>query len=646
MSRAFPSVAVGRSLASVAVFLAFVLCAPLAHAQISFSDVSAASGITAKSVSYGASWGDVNGDGHPDMFINNHARKNSIYLNNGAGHFSNAIDALDPEHYWTGAGAVEDTHGAVWVDFDNDGDQDLVVSTGICCNIQFMVNQGGKLYNRTTQYGFTGDADQGGRMPIFFDYNKDGLLDVSLLTFYGAPLYTQVGGKFVDSKSGTNYTCNDDQFAVLIDLNGDGVLDLVCVHTGGPFSQAWDMSGKPWKDITSMLPGTTNVNDVVIGDFDNNQRNDMLLLHGSLRPSEVVGFNGNRIEAQFINNDRGFTFKSAGVLQVQLDWSKTFVNNSNIYIGQGGVHPSSVNFTLDPNSASTHGIKPKNPAATNGELHIGYDPATQTWTFMQYSGGQFIYTYIEVQSSAPVSALVANGIQSVDGPLSPVLLMNLPGSMTDRTVAAGLSAKISCVSGVAADFDNDMYQDIFLTCRGGVQNIADILLHNNGNGTFTAVPGAGGATGPIGLAVGQGAGVSETVVAADYDLDGRVDLWVNNGMNLRPQHRNNGPYMLFRNTSPVRNWIELDLVGTTSNRDAVGAQIYATAGGVTQYREQNEGYHRWSQNQRRTHFGLADNTTVNLVVKWPSGRTDTYNSVAADHIYVATEGGGIRQANY
>jgi len=646
MYRSFPPAAVERSLVSLVVFLACALCAPLARAQITFSDVSAASGITAKSVSYGASWGDVDGDGHPDMFINNHARKSSIYLNNGAGHFSNATDALDPEHYWTGAGAVEDTHGASWVDFDNDGDQDLVVSTGICCNIQFMVNQGGKLYNRTTQYGFTGDADQGGRMPIWFDYNKDGLLDVSLLTFYGAPLYTQVGGKFVDGKSGTNFTCNDDQFAVLIDLNGDGVLDLVCVHTGGPFSQAWDMSGKPWKDITSMLPGTTNVNDVVIGDFDNNQRNDMLLLHGSLRPSEVVGFNGNRIEAQFINNDRGFTFKSAGVLQVQLDWSKTFVNNSNIYIGQGGVHPSSVNFTLDPNSASTHGIKPKNPAATNGELHIGYDPATQTWTFMQYSGGQFIYTYIEVQSSAPVSALVANGIQSVDGPLSPVLLMNLPGSMTDRTVAAGLSAKISCVSGVAADFDNDMYQDIFLTCRGGVQNIADILLHNNGNGTFTAVPGAGGATGPIGLAVGQGAGVSETVVAADYDLDGRVDLWVNNGMNLRPQHRNNGPYMLFRNTSPVRNWIELDLVGTTSNRDAIGAQIYATAGGVTQYREQNEGYHRWSQNQRRTHFGLADNTTVNLVVKWPSGRTDTYNSVAADHIYVATEGGGIRQANY
>ncbi len=622
------------------------MAAPRAGAQISFSNVSTAAGITSKSVSYGASWGDVDGDGHPDLFLNNHARKSSIYLNNGSGVFKDAIDSLDPEHYWTGSGATEDTHGAVWVDFDNDGDQDLVVSTGICCNIQFMLNQGGKLYNRTTQYGFTGDADQGGRMPIFFDYNRDGLLDVSLLTFYAAPLYKQVGGKFVNGKAGTGYTCNDDQFAVLIDLNGDGVLDLVCVHTGGPFSQAWDMSGMPWKDITSKLPGTTNVNDVVIGDFDNNQRNDMLLLHGALRPSQVLAFNGNRIEAQFINQDRGFTFKSNGVLQVQLDWSKTFVNNSNIYIGAGGMHPASVNFTLDPNAASTHGIKPRNPSSTNGELHVGYDPASQTWTFMQYWGGKFIYTYIEVQSSTTVSSLVPIGIQGADGPQVPVLLSNLPTGMTDRTAASGLGAKINCVSGVAADFDNDMDVDLFLTCRNGVENIADILLMNDGHGNFSVVPNAGGAAGPIGLAVGEGAGVSETVVSADYDLDGRVDLLVTNGMNLRPQHRNNGPYQLFKNTSPLRNWIELDLVGTNSNRDGIGARIYATAGGVTQYREQNEGYHRWSQNQRRIHFGLASNPTVNLTVRWPSGRVDSYNNVAANHIYKATEAGGIQQANY
>jgi hypothetical protein len=396
-----------------------------------------------------------------------------------------------------------------------------------------------------------------------------------------------------------------------------------------------------------MLPATTNVNDIIVGDFDGNLRNDMLLLRGALRPSEVVAFNGSQIEAQLINGERDFSFKSAGVLQITLDWNANYSGYINVNIGSAGEHPSANSFTLDPADNGTHGLKPRDPASTRPELFVGYDPGTQTWTFNQYRGGKFIYTYLEVNSSAPVGELNVMGIkEGSDKPLTPVLLSNLPGGMLDVTVASNLSNKVSCVSGIAGDFDNDMDQDVFLACRGGVQNIADILLENNGSGVFTAVAGAGGASGPIGLAVGQQAGVGETVVSADYDLDGRLDFLVANGMNMRPQGRNNGPYQLFRNTSPVRNWIEIDLVGTTSSRDAIGAKVYATAGGVTQLREQNEGYHRWSQNQRRLHFGLADNTTVDLVVNWPSGRVDTHYGVSAGHIYVVTEGSGVQKATY
>jgi hypothetical protein len=82
-------------------------------------------------------------------------------------------------------------------------------------------------------------------------------------------------------------------------------------------------------------------------------------------------------------------------------------------------------------------------------------------------------------------------------------------------------------------------------------------------------------------------------------------------------------------------------------RDAGRARVYATTGSKTQYREQNEGYHRWSQNQRRIHFGLADNTTVNLKVNWPSGRVDTFSNVASNRIYIVTEGAPtLQQAHY
>lgn len=615
-------------------------------AEIRFTDVSTASGFTARSVSWGASWGDVNGDGRPDLFLNNHARKSSIYLNSATGTFANAIAQLDPERYLTGTGASEDTHGASWVDFDNDGDQDLVISTGICCNVQFMVNIGGKLYNRATQYGLAFDADKGGRMPIWFDSDKDRLLETTLLTFYSAPLLKQSGGKFVDGKGGTGYSCNNDEFGSLIDLDNDGVLDLICVTTGGPFAQAWDMSTMPWRNVSSSLPRTTNVQDVIIGDFDGNLRNDMLLLRGAQRPSEVVAFNGNQIEAQFVSKDRGFRFNSSGVLQVRLDWNRNFVGHTNINIGQGGMHPESTTFTLDPSNTATHGLKPRDPASTVTELYVGYDPVARTWTFQQYWAKTWMYSYIEVASSAPITNLVANGIDAgFDLPLTPVLLANLPEGMVDRTFASNLGWKMHCGSGVAGDFDNDMDLDIFLVCRSGVRNIPDILLENMGRGVFKAVPGAGGARGPVGMAVAQGAGTGESVVSADYDLDGRLDFLVTNGLNMRPQGRNNGPYQLFRNTSPPRNWIELDLVGTASNRDAIGAKVFATAGGVTQVREQNEGYHRWSQNHRRLHFGLGDNTRVSLRVQWPSGHTDTY-TVPAGHIYVATEAAGIQQASF
>ena len=338
-----PAAGVSSSLSSIS---ASVAAASPTGAAITFTDVSAAAGFTTKSVSWGASWGDVNGDGHPDLFLNNHARKSSIYLNNTAGKFTNAIAQLDAEGFLTRVAQNEDTHGAAWVDFDNDGDQDLVITTGICCNVQFMVNIAGKLYNRATQYGFVSDADLGGRMPIWFDSDNDGLLETTLMSFYPAPLLKQSRGVFVNGKAGTGYSCNRNEYGSLIDLNNDGVLELICVTTGGPFAQAWDMSGRPWLNVTSSLPATTNVQDVVVGDFDRNLRNDMLLLRGAQRPSEVVAFNGNQIEAQFVNNDRSFRFKSNGVLQVRLDWNKDFVNFTNINIGRNGTHPSSNLFTL------------------------------------------------------------------------------------------------------------------------------------------------------------------------------------------------------------------------------------------------------------------------------------------------------------
>ena len=214
----------------------------------------------------------------------------------------------------------------------------------------------------------------------------------------------------------------------------------------------------------------------------------------------------------------------------------------------------------------------------------------------------------------------------------------------NRTKAAGLNIPVSCVSAAAADFDNDMDTDIYLVCRNAVSNAQDILYENTGGGIFTAVSGAGGAPGPLGIGVGTG----DSVVTADFDVDGFVNLFQTNGLALFPEtpFSTGGPDKLYRNAGIANgsnHWVELDFAGTTSNRDGIGAIVTVTAGGKAQRQERNGGVHRWSQNHQRLHFGLASNATADIEVQWPSGALTTYSNVPADHLYRVSEDGSITQ---
>jgi hypothetical protein len=238
---------------------------------------------------------------------------------------------------------------------------------------------------------------------------------------------------------------------------------------------------------------------------------------------------------------------------------------------------------------------------------------------------------------------VATGLWTSDLPAKPTLLTNYSGGFVDETARAGLDPPVQCVSATPGDFDNDMDVDLYLACRGAASNIANILYENLGGGTFRKVTAAGGAVGPIGIAVRSGAGTADSAVAADYNVDGFLDLLVTNGFNLRPLGFG-GPNKLFRNKGNGKRWVQVDLVGRQSDRDATGARIYATANGVRQLRVQNGGYHRWSQDFKRAHFGLAGASTVTLRVEWPSGNVQTFNSVPTNKVYQVTEGVGIAPA--
>lgn len=615
--------------------LFLMLCLPV-RAELQFEEAAADSGLSVEpTASYGISIGDIDGDGWPDIFLNNHALKNAIYVNRGDGTFDNKLDEIDAADYWVGPGAWEDTHGASWIDFDNDGDQDLVIATGECCDPQFMENVDGKLYNRTVEFGMGNNIDRGGRLPIWFDLGGDGVLDVAFATLHATVLLKQEGGVFQSALPDVNFGCGSTQFGVLIDMNGDGTLDVLCVNDGGPIGQAWDVSGTQTTNISGLLPDVSGVNEVITGDFDGDLRNDMMLLTGSLRPSEVVVFDDRRIEAQLINQGRSFSFTAAGALQVRLNWTLLHDKSTNVYIGADAVHPASPIFTLDPADPSVAG-QPADAAAP--ALYIGYDPDEARWTFDIDAGTAWSSAYLQITTDATIGDLVETGVISRDLPQPPVLLLSAGAGFEDGTVAAGLDQDIRCVGGAAGDFDNDMDLDVYLVCRGGVENIPNILLRNEGDGTFQMVAAAGGAEGVTGAAVGDHAGVGDSVGVADLDLDGRLDLVVTNGLNLRPLEETGGPVQLFRNRSDAGIWLQFDLQGSTVPRDAIGTRVLVTAGGVTQLRVQDEGYHRWSQNYRRLHFGLGSNTTADVEVQWPDGSTQAFTGVEGNTLYKVTQG--------
>ena len=127
-----------------------------------------------------------------------------------------------------------------------------------------------------------------------------------------------------------------------------------------------------------------------------------------------------------------------------------------------------------------------------------------------------------------------------------------------------------------------------------------------------------------------------SVVWSDVDSDGDLDLFL--------ADRNGYPYvhLLINRVGQDNHFVQFDLRGTDTNRDAVGARITLTAGGVTQMRDvQGGGGHSNTQHSHIQHFGLGANTVIDEVtVRWVGGATETITGIEADHRYEVVEGSG------
>ena len=219
-----------------------------------------------------------------------------------------------------------------------------------------------------------------------------------------------------------------------------------------------------------------------------------------------------------------------------------------------------------------------------------------------------------------------------------------------RNLGKGLFGETTTESGVGVetlpyvgfgtqfvDVDNDGDLDLVIV-NGHVMNNSGhfrpgskeaqrkLLFRNDGGGKFKEV---GRTSGP-GFSVEA---VGRTLVAGDVDNDGAVDLLVTN---------NGGAAELLHNSGSGNNAIVLTLVGTKSNRSAVGTRVKITTGSLTQLREVKAGSSYLGQSELRVHAGLGRATRVDRVeLRWPSGATETIDNLPANMRVTLTEGKGV-----
>jgi len=642
-----------RSVAGVASAILLIGCSSHEKDVTLFRDVTRGSGLEAYvGMTYGAAWGDFDGDGRPDLYVTNHWNPvgAKLYRNLGDGRFEDVT-----ERYFDPKDLTGDKHGAVWADFNNDGRPDLVQMIGASRGVG--VNPKRLFLNRGT--GFEDAAETLGvansysraRMPLWYDFNRDGLLDLfegadSRLDNFEPPyVFLQEGGKFTASMDAMKFASRSPRFCIITALNNDSQTDLVCRVAGGHVtSQVFDMAGLPARELANALPRTA-FEDVAAADFDNDGSIDLFMTRRYPPGAVAFGRTGNEqviadvwIDRTNVDNTVGFTFSSSGLLTYQVDstWPRDALSVDRIHLGNRGGSPSRRNFTVPNGTNDAAGIAPNEPgkqaAVFIGMTSPGHWEVRVTAPREAIAAGKSSYqeVQIKVTSSQPITDLQSIGTPATVEEAPARLFMNRNGKLIEESDRRGVNTRlVAGVNVVAGDFDNDMHEDLFVLVSREIGKQQNLLLLNRGDGHFDVVHGAGGAGGDLW-------GVGDSVTTVDYDADGFLDLLIATGGSMGRSEglpADNGGYHLYHNLGNGNHWIEIDLEGTKSNRDGIGAVVQVAAGGVTQTQVQDGGVHFGGQNFQRLHFGLAKYTQIDkITVHWPSGTLQELSKVASNRI--------------
>ena len=517
---------------------------------------------------------DVDGDGLHDIYFLTQLGANELWKNLGNGKFRNITESA-------GVGLADRLSvTASFADIDNDGDQDLFVTTVKMGNVLFENLGLGQFKDITVNAGVGHVGHSSGA--VFFDYDRDGLLDL-FVTNVGVYTTDQqgAGGYYVGldmAFSGHLYPDRSERSilyknlgknrfqdvseqlglvdtswsgdATSVDLNSDGWTDLYVLNMQGNDHYYENVEGKKFVDRTDQYFPNTSWGAMGVKFFDYN--NDGFL--------DLFVTDMHSDMSDFIDYDFPLREKLKSIMQFEESylvgheksiWGNTFYKNE----GEG-------KFTEVSNSIGVENYWPWGLSV--GDLNSDGFPDIFITSSMNYP-----YRY---------------GVNSL-------LLNNRGETFLDSEFILGVEPRRGGVT-IKPWYDLDCSVDDkeHARCEGN-------------EGTLTVMAAYG----------------SRASVIFDLDQDGDLDI-VTNELNAEPQ-------IFVSNLDEVRdiNFIKIDLVGKKSNRDGLGARVTVeTSGGekFTQVQDGKCGY--LSQCTLPLYFGLGESGDIlNVKVYWPSGHEQT-----------------------
>lgn len=525
----------------------------------------------------GVSIGDINNDGWVDVYLTSNQNENKLYLNKGNFTFEDitAKAGVGGTRAWS--------TGVTMVDINADGFLDIYVCNsgdvqGDNKENELFINQGdGTFLEKAKEYQL---ADNGfSTHAAFFDYDKDGDLDVYLLNnSYQAigsfdlrrnerPKRDKLGGDKLMENRGGVFVDVSEQAGIYGSVIGFGL----GVTLG-------DVNGDAWEDI--FISNDFFERDYLYlnqqdGTFQEVLTEQMRSISGASMGADMADIDNDGQNDLFVTEMLPFQYERLKSVTTFEDWNRYEYNVKN------GYHHQFTRNMLHRNNGN-------DTFSEVGRL-AGVEASDWSWGAL----------FFDMDSDGFRDLFIANGIYK---------------DLTNQDYLQYVS-------------NQEVIQSIVKNNKVDYKRLIDIIpsepvanqsYHNKGDFQFELYEDSGL----------QDLGFSNGAAYGDLDNDGDLDLIVNNV---------NQPVFVYRNNHPKRPYLQLELKGTDGNTLAVGSKVTVAGAKDTYYAEQQPTRGFQSSMDPRLHFGVPHDSVVTVKVQWPTGGYSIHSNVGVNQLVTLDE---------